>query len=198
MLNKRHYPVLVANLIIVIGFGFLFASRENYEFLIYVGSIVFFLSLILFTLKRTKFSDIALWGLTLWALLHMSGGGILIGDGRLYELMLIPLSDSYPIFRYDQFVHIVGFGVATLVMYELIKPMLKPNWSRWTALSIVIIMAGLGAGSLNEILEFMATVVTPKTGVGGYVNTSLDSVSNLIGAILAMMMIRCKEMKQHS
>ena len=46
---------------------------------------------------------------------------------------------------------------------------------------------------INELLEFIATVLVPETGVGGYVNTSLDLVSDLIGAILAMVIIRLKK-----
>ena len=45
-------------------------------------------------------------------------------------------------------------------------------------------MIGLGFGGLNEIIEFGATVISPNTGVGGYVNTALDLVADLIGALL--------------
>ena len=54
-------------------------------------------------------------------------------------------------------------------------------------------MAGLGVGAFNEIIEFFATVIIPETGVGGYENTSLDLISNLIGAIIAMSYIKIKE-----
>jgi len=189
MIQPRHYPILAVQVISLLGFSWWFLRLENYEFLLYVGVIVFFLGLIIATIEKTRFSNTVLWGLTAWALLHMAGGGLTVGDGRLYELMLLPLSDTYPIFRYDQLVHMIGFGVATLVMYELLKPLLKPN-KGWTALSIVVVMAGLGVGALNEILEFSATVLVPETGVGGYVNTSLDLVSNLVGAVVAMGWIR--------
>lgn len=122
----------------------------------------------------------------------MSGGGILINNARLYELILITLSESYKIFKYDQFVHIIGFGVSTLVMYHLIKSLLRPN-HKWVALSIVVVMAGLGVGALNEIIEFIVTVIVPSTGVGGYENTSLDLVADLIGALIAMAIILIKE-----
>ena len=86
--------------------------------------------------------------------------------------------------------HVVGFGVATLLMYHLLRPLLKKDLCRWTALSIVVVMAGLGVGALNEIIEFLATVLLPETGIGGYVNTSLDLVADFIGAILALLVIR--------
>ncbi len=125
-----------------------------------------------------------LWGLTLWALLHMSGGGVYIYGKKLYEIILIPLSTTYAIFKYDQFVHIIGFGVSTLLMHHLLKPYLKEKTGT-VAIPIVIIMAGLGVGALNEIIEFIVTVIVPETGVGGYTNTSLDLVADLIGAIIA-------------
>ena len=66
----------------------------------------------------------------------------------------------------------------------------RPNLTGWTALSVVVVMAGLGVGALNEIVEFAATVVMPETGVGGYINTSLDLVADLIGALAALIYIR--------
>jgi len=196
MFLKKGQPlILIVNLIYLLIASAIFMSRKNYEFLLYVGVIIFFFVLIVLTNEKVRYPNFVLWGLTFWGILHMLGGGLLLKGGsmRLYELILIPISSSYSIFKYDQFVHIVGFGVATLVMYVLLKPLLKENIKKWTALSIVVIMAGFGVGALNEMLEFVATVFAPETGVGGYVNTSLDLISDLIGAILAMIYIRVKD-----
>ena len=190
LIERRHVPVLAINTVQLLVFTVFYGARKNYEFLMYIGVIVFFLVLILLTDKRVRYSAPILWGLTLWAFLHMSGGGVRVGDGVLYEVMLVRLSDTYPILRFDQFVHIVGFGVATLLMYDLLTPLLRPGDHGWTALSIVVVMAGLGVGALNEIVEFAATVVMPETGVGGYENTALDLVSDLVGALLALGYIR--------
>lgn len=193
LIKKSQWPIFILSFLYILFYLFIFLSRKNYEFMIYVGVMVFFFILILFTNKKVNYPNSVLWGLSLWGFLHMSGGGILLKDGsRLYELMLVSISESYSILKYDQFVHVVGFFVATLVIFVLLKPLLKPNWKNWTALSIVVIMAGFGLGALNEVLEFIATVITPETGVGGYINTSLDSISNLIGAILAMIYIRIR------
>ncbi len=195
LLKKGQLLIFILSLIYVLIFSLLFIFRKNYEFIIYVVVVIFFFGLILFTNKKVNYPNSVLWGLSLWGLLHMSGGGILFKDGsRLYELMLISISETYSILKYDQFVHIVGFFVATLVAFVLLKPLLRPI-KKWTALSIVIIMAGLGFGALNEIVEFSATIIVPSTGVGGFVNTSLDLIANLIGAILAMIWIRFKKGK---
>jgi hypothetical protein len=194
LLKKGQLPILVVNAVALAAFALIFLSRKNYEFLLYIGVIIFFLVVILGTNKKVDYPNSVLWGLTAWALLHMSGGGLYIGNIKLYEVMLITLSEEYHIFRYDQFVHIVGFGVATLVMYFLLKPLLRPDLDRWVALSIVVAMAGLGVGALNEIVEFTATVLVPETGVGGYTNTSLDLVSDLVGAVVAVAVIRIRKL----
>lgn len=192
-LKKGQLPIFIVNIVALLIFAFVFAKRKNYEFLIYIGVIIFFLVLVLYTNKKINYSNGILWGLTLWSLLHMSGGGIYINGKKLYTLMIYPIvGEPYNIFKFDQFVHIVGFFVATLVVYHLIKPKLVKNHG-WAALSIVVVMAGFGLGALNEVVEFTATVITPETGVGGYENTALDLVSNLIGAILAMAYIYVKE-----
>ena len=192
MLKKGQKPVIVAYVISVIIFTVVFLMRRNYEFLGYVGIILLFGFLILYTNKKVEYPNFLLWGLWLWALMHMAGGGVFIGGKKLYTLILIPLvGEPYNIFRYDQLVHIFGFAFATYFMFVILKPSLKEK--RWVSLSIVIIMAGLGAGALNEIVEFLTTVLIPETGVGGYINNALDLVSDIIGAIIAMFFIYRKE-----
>lgn len=189
-LERAHIAPLTVLLAVLIPFSVYFGYRRNYEFLLYVGVIIFFLVVIALTNDRVRYPLPILWGLVGWAVLHMCGGGIPVGDGVLYGVMLVPLSDKLPIFRYDQFVHIVGFGVATLLMDHLLRPLLRPDLKRWTAFSIVVTMAGLGVGALNEIIEFAATVLVPETGVGGYTNTALDLVADLVGAVLAVILLR--------
>ena len=194
-MKKEHIVLLLTNLALIVGFGSLFLARLNYEFLIYVGVIIFFLCLIGISLKKVDYTLGSLVGLTVWSALHLAGGGITIGEGRLYDLMLIRLSETYPVFRYDQFVHIWGFGTSTLVVFSLLAGMLKKPAENPIALGIVLVMAGLGMGALNEILEFAVTIWVPQSGVGGYLNTSLDLCANLIGAILALVYIRLRYLK---
>jgi len=194
---KKYKLLLSINIILLVVFSFIFISKKNFEFLIYVGVIIFFLFVIWFTRNRVNYPSIILWGLTFWAFFHMVGGGIYLNGKKIYQLMLCPLiGEPYNILKYDQFVHFFGFGVATLVMFYLIKPyLIKDNIGK-VSLSIVIIMAGLGVGALNEIIEFVTTVIVPESGVGGYENTSLDLVSNLLGAIVAMIYILKTDMKK--
>ncbi len=193
-LKKGQLPILLANAGALIFFSCLFLLQQNYEFVIYVAVIVLFSAIILLTIKKAQYSNGLLWGLTLWSVMHMAGGGLFFGGTKLYEIILLPLvGEPYNIFKYDQLVHAIGFGVATLLMFQLLKPLLQKNNRKWAALSIVIVMAGLGVGALNEILEFAVTIVASSNGVGGYENTALDLVFNLFGAIVAMFFIRKKE-----
>lgn len=189
--RKGQWPILIVNVIAVLIFSVLFWRQGNFEFIIYVGVIIFFLILIAATNSRIYYPNIVLWALTVWAFLHMAGGGIFIGGTKLYEIMLVRFSDD--IFRYDQFVHIVGFAAATVTMFYVLKPLLRPDLNRYWALYIIVVMAGLGLGALNEIIEFFNSVILPETGVGGYLNTSLDLAADLIGAILAMVVVRYAE-----
>lgn len=194
---KKYKLLLSINIVLLVIFSFIFISKKNFEFLIYIGVIVFFLFVIWLTRNKVNYPPIILWGLTFWAFLHMTGGGIYLNGKKVYQLMLWPIiGEPYNILKYDQFVHFFGFGIATLVMFYLIKPyLIKDNIGK-VSLSIVIIMAGLGVGAFNEIIEFITTVIVPESGVGGYENTSLDLVSNLLGAIVAMIYILKTDMKQ--
>ncbi|MCX7011697.1 MAG: DUF2238 domain-containing protein [Candidatus Sumerlaeota bacterium] len=190
LLKPGQTAILVVNAIGVVGFGAYFLSKANFEFVIYVGVILFFGALLLATNRKVEYPNSVLWGLTAWAFLHMAGGGVFLRGVRLYDVILLPLSRTLPILRYDQFVHVVGFGAATLVMFHLLRPLLRPDRRGWIALSIVVVMAGLGVGALNEIVEFAVSLIVPGSGVGDYQNTALDLVSDLVGAALAMGYVR--------
>ena len=191
-MKKEHIVLLLINLALIAGFGLLFLVRLNYEFVIYVGVIIFFLCLVVISIKKVDYPLGTLVGLTVWSALHLAGGGVAIGEGRLYDVMLIRLSEAYPIWRYDQLVHIWGFGVSTLVAFSLLAGPLKKPVENRVALGIVLVMAGLGMGALNEILEFVVSLCVPESGVGGYINTSLDLCADLIGAILGLLYIRLR------
>ena len=176
-------------------FGFLFAGSGNLEFLAYEGVILFFIGLVALTDSKVLYPKGLLWGLTLWAQLHLAGGGLFLGGRKLYEKILVPLVGApYHVFRYDQMVHILGFGVCTLLVWHLIRPLLrKPDSSPRGRLAFIVVLGGLGLGAVNEIVEFASTVIMPKTGVGGYVNNALDLVANFVGALIAVAWLRTRK-----
>jgi len=190
--TTEHIALLVINIGLLAVFGTIFCLRKNFEFIIYVGVIAVCLIVIATTFFKVAYSTFTLLCLTIWAFMHMAGGGIYINGVRLYEIILLPLSQTYPILRYDQLVHTFGFAAATLTMFDVLRPLLKENLQGWVALSIVVVMAGLGVGALNEIIEALVAAAVPSAGVGGYVNTALDLISDLLGALLAMLYIKLR------
>jgi putative membrane protein len=123
----------------------------------------------------------------------MLGGSLFIGDTRLYDFIFVPLvGEPYYILKFDQIIHAYGFGVTTFVAFHLLKPVLRDEVRGKVGLAIVLAMAGLGAGALNEIVEFTVTVISPSSGIGGYVNNSLDLVFNGLGATAAAVWLYAK------
>ena len=122
-----------------------------------------------------------LWGLAIWGAGHMAGGVIpLDGDRTLYNAVL-----GVELLHYDRLVHAFGFGFATLACAKvLIRLLPAPALTRPSA--VLAVLAGLGVGAVNEIVEFFATLILPDTNVGGYVNTGWDLVFDLVGAIAAV------------
>lgn len=186
-LTKQQWAVLLSSLAYIIPFTIYYVAIRDYEFLWYIGVLLGFLLLILFTVSRTGFTPIILWALSLWGFLHMAGGGIPVGDSVLYGYTLIDIySDGgeFSILKYDQVVHAFGFAVATIVAHHV----MRPRWQHGESKKLLYVgaaLAGMGLGSLNEIVEFIAVLAAPETGVGGYYNTALDLVFNTIGATLA-------------
>lgn len=162
----------------------------NLEFIYYAAVVLFFFVLVLAKYKKLGLGFDALIGLSIWGLLHMAGGNVPLGDGRLYELMVVP---GYV--KFDQFVHFFGFAVATIVGYQLLKPHLKPDASRIT-IAVLVVMIGTGAGALNEVVEFMAVLILPKTGVGDYFNNAWDLTYNLLGALAALVYLKFRNSKR--
>jgi hypothetical protein len=184
-LRKSEWAITIFTVLYLLIFSFYYISIKNYEFMLYIGVVVFFAILIGSTLRKTNFDSLVLWGLSIWGLLHMAGGSLRVGDGVLYKLVLIPLvniSPEFTILKFDQFVHFLGFGVATIAMFQLMLPHLKEKIPT-KAIYFSAFLAGMGLGALNEIVEFIAVVVAPETGVGGYFNSSLDLVFNALGAL---------------
>jgi hypothetical protein len=186
-LLKRHATLLIFNLAYIVGFGTYFLMTGNYEFLWYVAVMLVLMVLIGTTLRISHLPNHILWMLSAWGLLHMAGGGVRIGDHVLYAQMLIPFvtEGEFSILKYDQFVHMYGFGVAAVAVHFLLSRKIYGYISAFW-LSATSVLVAMGLGVINEMIEFSAVLASPSTGVGGYFNTSLDLVFNTIGAIVAM------------
>lgn len=191
--SRREVPILIVTMIYTSVFGVVALRGANYEFLLYIAVICAIGALAFWKQPSVQFDATILWGLSLWGFLHVCGGLIPIGDGVLYGRILIPCVPRLNILRYDQVVHLFGFGVATLIAYHLLRPHLLAEARRGVGFWVLVVLMGCGFGALNEIIEFAAVLTMPQTGVGGYENTLLDLVFNLFGSILAVGLIRWRE-----
>ncbi len=171
-------------------------TQRNVEFVFYIGVMVVLIGVVVLVDSRVRLSDGALWGLSLWGFLHMGGGLVPVPDSWpvneaqqvLYSLWLIPGR-----LKFDQLVHAFGFGVTTWVCWQGMAAAFRTRGVEarpTTGVLILCAAAGMGFGALNEVIEFAATLLVPETNVGGYLNTGWDLVANLVGASLAVILIR--------
>ncbi len=191
--RRGEIGIVIFTLGYLVAFSVYFIQTGNREFLLYVGVVMMVFALMFATLQRTRFSYAVLVGMSLWGLLHMAGGGLVVNGAVLYSLRLIPIfdrGDELFVLKFDQVVHFWGFGVTTLLAYDLLRHYLNDR-ARYAVVYPMVVLIGMGLGSLNEIVEFIAVLTFPETGVGGYGNTSLDMVFNTLGALTAAGVIHC-------
>lgn len=167
-------------------FTILAIINRNYEFLYYTVVLSGLITIIVFYYKQLRLSESVILGLTILGAIHIFGGNLYFAGTRLYELYFIP-----GVFRYDNFVHLVGTFVATFVAYNLLSPYLDMKIKHnWILLSILLITVTLGIGAFNELLEFVAVVLFDAAQqVGDYMNNALDLFFNFIGSAFACLFI---------
>lgn len=126
------------------------------------------------------FSRVVLGGLALWAVGHLAGGSVGIGDDRTLYNAVLPGG-----LHFDNAVHFVGFGTSGLAWWEATRPWLPAATGHPAGVWAAVWLAGMGVGALNEVLEFVVTLLVEDTNVGGYRNTGRDLIANLLGAAVA-------------
>ena len=172
-------------------------AQGNGEFVFYIVVMFVLTAIFTFVHWRAPLTTGLIWGLSFWGFLHMAGGLLQLPDGWpynpphqvLYSWWIIP---QY--LKYDQILHAYGFGLMTILCWHVLSSglwratgvKLQPTFGLLTLCAA----AGIGFGSLNEVIEFMAVMTIPNTNVGGYENTGWDLVANLIGALIATVIIR--------
>lgn len=159
--------------------------RGNTEFLFYLAAMVVILVAVLWMHRRVGFRGPVLWALSVWGLAHMAGGLLPLpagwpyaGDQPVwYSGWIIP-----DVLKYDNVVHAFGFGSCVAVCHQAISSLFGTRHFRHAGLLSLCVFGACGLGAANEIVEFVATLISPDTNVGGYRNTALDLVFNLVGA----------------
>jgi hypothetical protein len=172
-------------------------ASGNSEFLFYLAIMAVLILAVAGVDRAVRLSPGALWGLSAWGLAHMVGGLVPAPPGWpttaaegavIYNAWIIPGR-----LKYDQIVHAWGFGITTWVCWQGLRAALRARGADaapTAGLLVLVAAGGMGFGALNEVIEFVATLLVPDTNVGGYRNTGWDLVANLVGATTAVLLIR--------
>ena len=147
-----------------------------------------------------------------WAVLHMAGGLVPIpaswpinGDVRvLYSWWIVPGSPHDPDnamsgwLKYDQLVHFLGFFATAWACWQALAASIacdlgvtRDHVKRTFGRMVLIATASLGFSAMNEVVEFIATLMGPSN-VGGYINTGLDLCFNTAGAVTAAVALKLR------
>jgi uncharacterized membrane protein YjdF len=164
---------------------------------IYLALMAVLVPLFYFLHRRYPLGAALIWSLSVWGLLHMAGGLVQVPlewphEGTkpmLYNWWLAP---RY--LKYDHVVHAYGFGITTWLCWHILKTALRsPDGSPVAptpGILIVCMAGGMGFGAFNEVVEFVFTRVQRDTNVGDYANTGWDLLANLVGSLVAVILIR--------
>jgi len=197
--SPKLLPVFLFNGAYIGGAVALSLAKGNTEFIFYIVVMIILVGVMSIVHRKAGLTTPLLWAFSLWGLLHMAGGLCPLPAGWpyngdhavLYSLWLIPER-----LKYDQIVHAYGFGITTWLCWHIVRNSLRSASSgggpvRPTfGILTLCAAAGMGFGAFNEVIEFIAVLTIPNTNVGGYENTGWDLVANLIGTIVAAVIIR--------
>ncbi|HEX5774992.1 MAG TPA: DUF2238 domain-containing protein [Candidatus Paceibacterota bacterium] len=171
----------------LIGAAVYFSSIGNAEFMGYIAGVATLLLLVGLTLPWTRIPDWLLWMLSFLMLLHILGGGVKVAGDVLYAYVVFPLENptGLTFLKFDQLVHAYGAGVAAFFGYFFLGRLgARAGWG----MGVGAFLIAMGCGALNEIVELVATLLSPESGVGGYFNNAIDLVANAGGAALAALL----------
>lgn len=195
-LTPREWTLVLAACLYILPAFYISWHLKNNEFILYAAVLVVLGGFVLLLNRYVHLQTVTLWGLWLWGLAHMAGG-------------LMPIPPSWPVnegephvlynwwiarpwLKYDQLVHACGFGLTTWVCWQSLHRAFANRGISLTptfGLLVLCTAAGMGFGALNEVIEFLATRLMPETNVGGYENTGWDLVFNLLGSLVAAILI---------
>jgi uncharacterized membrane protein YjdF len=168
---------------------------QNYEFLLYAITVVILIIILYKSDQYFNYKRLGLWLFNIWLILHIFGGLVSYQGVRLYDLMLLNLvGDPYHILKYDQFVHFYCYVVMSILMWSVVQKIMKQDASS-AVVCVITVLAASGLGAVNEIIEFLAFVILGTEGVGGYINTAIDLVANLLGAMMGTLYMYAKQLE---
>jgi len=167
-------------------FSIISITKQDYSFLFSAGLMIILMLIGIKLDKKFNFHNLVIIGATLLAALHIFSSYTHINGIKLYDLWLIEGT-----LKFDNIIHFVASFVAIGVIYSLIAPYLNEKIKqKKLLLSFILILAALGMGTVNEIVELNAVLfLGMQNTIGGYLNNAFDLVFNLFGAFSACMFV---------
>ena len=157
---------------------------QNYEFLIYAATVIVLAFLIYRSDRYFEFESLGLWLFNAWLAMHILGGLGSFRGQRVYDVVLLDIvGDPYHVLKYDQFVHFFCYVAMAVLMWTVVNR-IADRGANQVVVCVLTVLAASSLGAVNEVVEFLAVVWLGATGVGGYTNTAIDLVANLLGAIV--------------
>jgi hypothetical protein len=128
--------------------------------------------------RRVQFEPAVLGLLGASLVLHLCGGLLPGLDQKiLYDQWILT-----GVLKVDQLVHFVSSAALTIACWSIIRRWLRADLAPAGPAFVAALMA-CGFGAINELFEFLASLLLHDLDVGGQDNTGWDLAFNLAGAI---------------
>ena len=167
-------------------FSIISITKQDYTFLFSAGLMILLMLVGLRLDKKFNFPRLIIIGATVLAALHIFASYIHIDGVKLYDLWLI---EGH--LKFDNIIHFVASFVAIGFIYSLISPYLNEKIKhKKLLLASILILAAMGAGTINEIVELNAVLfLGMQNTIGDYLNNAFDLVFNFFGAFAACLLV---------
>ena len=184
--KNRNYLILIFTVGYFITFLVNAFIQGNLEFIYYIFLLSGLIFVIVILNRVLHLAFFIIFNLSLMGFFHLLGGNLYLGATRLYDYYFIA-----GFLKYDNFVHVYGTFIATIILYNLISPIVADHIRKnYLLLAIGLVLMAIGIGALNELVEFLAVLFfNAAEQVGGYFNNSLDLLFNTLGAIIGSVVI---------
>jgi hypothetical protein len=159
----------------IVAFAFARGDHRVYAYLVVTAVLVTGAALVD---RRVRFAPPVLGLLGASLVLHLCGGLLPGRDEKiLYDQWIVT-----GVLKVDQLVHFVACAALTIACWSIIGRWLRPGLAPAGPAFVAALMA-CGLGAVNELFEFLASLLLHDLDVGGQDNTGWDLAFNLAGAL---------------
>ncbi|MBS4539347.1 hypothetical protein GOQ27_12800 [Clostridium sp. D2Q-11] len=93
---------------------------------------------------------------------------------------------------FDKILHVIGTFTISLFSYQVLRSLWGSDLNSKILVFILISSIGITTGVLLEIFEFSLDMIFNTTNQHGLLDTNLDLIFNIVGAILAAFIVSNK------